>query len=474
MKNNPVRPPRVWLAKPGDDSEASTYGWDTVFAVRVDDANALIRNAKSSPASFSCTLDEGYQLRGSFGDWQIGLGGDCKLIHFYLPLVRVEIQSAHGTHAVEGVTAEVELRLQFVPQPKLTATGGTTHHLRVDAKAQASQQAATVCDLHVADGQPALGFVDDVALRSGLEQWLNANLSAFTHVFSVIEVGEHAEGAFAWLKPTSIGYAYVDGPSADESLLGVLCMTEGRSAARLLPQLSANAIPRGARAGFLISQTMFLENILLPNLPGVFKGSATSDFGLMEDLRGIEALKALTLSAVEHEGKSYTPTLEQMNVRISEQEIHFMAQTRVEISPGIYSHCEHHSFLTIVVEQRANGPTFAFKTLRDPTSHDWTTHDEGIDILEEILAIIAAVVGVLVTILTGGAAAVAVILIAGLIYGVAKLTPEILAAVGTDDAPALDLMTLNATKPIRWTDGKDFTPLSAALNGSLQLGGNAL
>lgn len=466
---------RLWTKSSADEREASTYGWDTVFAVRVSDANAQIRRAKSSPSNFECSPEAGTTVRGTFGDWQIGLGGDDKLIHLYLPLHTAQVDNTHGVHALAGVTAEVELQLQFVPKanPLLSTGGAVTHHLRVNAqKRTLDEPVATVSALHVDRGRPELGFLDEVLLRTGLELWLNQNLATFQHVFSVVEVGEHATGAFSWLRPTSVSYAYVDGTSSEDSYLGVLCMTEGRSSDKLLQQLSVNAIPSGARAGFLISRTMFLENILLPNLPSVFPGTRVEDFALMEDLRGIEARGQLPMAPVPHDGKTYTPTLEQLTVRISEQEIHFSAQTRVEVSPGIFSHCEHQSFLTLGLEERSSGATFVFKQVREPSQHDWTTHADGFDIADKILEVVVVLVGVLAIVLTGGAAAVATILIAGLLFGLVQITPKIIAAVGTDDAPAIDLLVLNATRSIRWTDGADFVPHSAFLNGSLQLGGN--
>ncbi len=49
---------------------------------------------------------------------------------------------------------------------------------------------------------------------------------------------------------------------------------------------------------------------------------------------------------------------------------------------------------------------------------------------------------------------------------------QLIAALGTNDAPSIDLLVVNATDPIQWPSGTSFNINSAGLNGCLQLGGN--
>jgi hypothetical protein len=50
-------------------------------------------------------------------------------------------------------------------------------------------------------------------------------------------------------RPTYTTYAYIDGDTADDGMLGVLCMTRNRPPIGLFEQLSSAAVPPGARAG---------------------------------------------------------------------------------------------------------------------------------------------------------------------------------------------------------------------------------
>jgi len=55
---------------------AQTYGWDTVFAIHIADANAAIATAKTSPPNWrQVDAADGYTVSGDFGNWAIVPGG---------------------------------------------------------------------------------------------------------------------------------------------------------------------------------------------------------------------------------------------------------------------------------------------------------------------------------------------------------------------------------------------------------------
>ena len=129
-------------ADPKADTKADTYGWDTAFAIRVDDVNAAIVRAHTSPPSFDCsTHDEqgnvDVHVSGTFGDWQMTLGGSGKLVHFSTPVTSLVVQGTtpDGTHleyTYGGGSVEIEVELEYVPHTDPPADGtGTFHNLMV-------------------------------------------------------------------------------------------------------------------------------------------------------------------------------------------------------------------------------------------------------------------------------------------------------------------------------------------------------
>jgi hypothetical protein len=73
-------------ANPRSAEIASTFGWDTVFAVHIADLNEAIAKLAATPAQFSA-VDEGDRISasGRFGAWQIAPGGSGSLVRMKIP-----------------------------------------------------------------------------------------------------------------------------------------------------------------------------------------------------------------------------------------------------------------------------------------------------------------------------------------------------------------------------------------------------
>ena len=457
---------------------AETFGWDTVFAIRVDDANTAIRNAKSSPTSFSAPGTDSlsgiqFTASGSFGDWQICLGGSGGLIHMQTPIPSLTVATAANRFSFQNGAAVIEVQLEFIPQANQPAEPkqGTLHDLKVKSTGGTPDQpVVSVISLSFPDPN----FSDLQAdVQSALGEWFNAHLGDFQHVFSTVNLNRVADtGQFQWLMPTYTSYAYIDGPTQDDSRLGVLCMTTNASPDGLALELSPNAIPSGQRAGFLISQQRFLMELLLPSMPLVFKGSTVADYSLSTNQRSLTLNNPVQLDPITQNGKTYTPTLKSLTITANGQTLTIDSVTETEVSWEIWSYCHTTYDYDIVLMTKSDGTqTLNYQQTGTPVKENWTQKGEGIEITEIIAGIIAALVTIIVGVLTGGAGFIIAGLIVGILMGVGVEVPNIISTIGTDDAPGMQMLVFNSTDPIRWSDSANFDLTSAGLNQSLQLGG---
>lgn len=122
-----------------------------------------------------------------------------------------------------------------------------------------------------------------------MSEWFNANIGDFNYVFSVLNLSPQLSKSdkYQWIKPTSTSYAVTDNGTLDNSVLGVLTMTQNRTAASN-HQVSNNAIPtgtgsNGANAGFLVNGTVFLRNMMLSGARAIFCDAQESDFTVTND-----------------------------------------------------------------------------------------------------------------------------------------------------------------------------------------------
>ena len=468
---------RATLAIQAVEPEVETFGWDTVFAVSIADVNRAITRAGIPPMSFQFEDEDG-SVTGTFGTWQLCRGGDGNFVCFAIPITAGAMHFGGKSYPIAGITVIVELRLCYLSQTETATPQGSYQNLVVRTHStNPDEPLVTVRPLKYS-GQPLrldVGWV----MEGYLQAWFNRHLENFNHVFATVALNRKVDhDGFEWLAPKYTGYAYVDGSNDANSYLGVLCMTLRPNADGLVAQLSQSAIPKNARAGFLISQGLFLEKMVLPALPKAFRDATEQDFAISAGKTAITNTRPVKTKTVTHDNVTYYPELEELKVRVVGDELWVESHTQVELSSGIWGHIRSTHFLRLKLVNKPDGTqTISYEESRDATvDTPWTTFSSGIEIGKIILEIFAAIVTLVLTVLTAGAFLVVALIIVGLVMGLAIAAPDIVAAVlkkdTLNDVPPIDLLVLNSTAPITWSGASDFKLTSLNLNGSIQLGGD--
>lgn len=447
---------------------AQTYGWDTVFAMHIADVNAAIAAQKTSPANFKQEdPNEGYAVAGDFGDWAIVPGGDGDLVCLGLPIKNTTVTGPNGKWSVSG-TVKALVRLDLLHDAELA----DRRHLKVrSTPIDAATPVATVCGMSFDGAGPP--FIAKTALQMLLQDWLNAHLADFDHVFSTVDLNRRAaSGAFQWMQPTDVAYAYTDLGTPTDGALAILSMTEGRSSAGLIQQVSSACIPPSHKGSLLISKARVMDQLLLPTLPFSYKNSQASSFVLSSDGKSIVIGPGAVSFTVTQDGSDYSASIESLSVSIEGTILTYEVTTKTDLSPGIRAWCRTINRLNMSLGTASDGgQTITFVDAVPPDITHWTDHDPGIDIAEKVLAIAALVAGLVATVLTDGAAVGVLALAIGFAAGVMTVTVTAIEDAGKNKAPAITAAVLEGTAAIRWPLASGFTLTQAGLNDSLQLVG---
>jgi len=296
-----------------DQHRADTGGWDAVSCVKIGEINDAIRNAGTSPRDFDCSVGRSSRVKGTFVHWRVAAGGAGPLINLTIPIRDVEISRRDQTVTLEEVHAIVQVRMVLAPSHRtlLGAPPGTVEKLLVidtgtDANpdilgAGPRDHAAKVMGFVGIDD---LDFEMRAPLQLCLETWLNDNLDAFEHVFATVNVStqldDDTEGeAFKWLKPTSVSYAFGHNTRSDEeSVLAILCQTQGHSTDGLVSEANSQMIPEGCNAAVCISRTRFLRNMIAESLPLGFKGLKAKDIAFKKNDAGLHIKHPVKIESV--------------------------------------------------------------------------------------------------------------------------------------------------------------------------------
>ncbi|MEM7001785.1 MAG: TULIP family P47-like protein [Pseudomonadota bacterium] len=457
-------------------ANAYTYGWDTVFAVRLPDVNRAIAQAKASPGPFSQEApDASCAVSGRFGDWRV-CGGDGTLLHFEVPIDTAHFAYRDQQYAIDGALVTIEVRLEYIAYD-----ASAQQNLMLQTGALPDVPAVGLIDVHIPEDSALdrlpTNFVEMALLRSVLELWFRTHLERFRHIFASVEMNHRvAHADFQWLTPTHTGYAICRGATADTSMLGILCMTQGRDASSVAAQLSPNVIPAAAQAGFLISQERFLTQMVLPGLPRAFAGSSPSDFSLNEDGDEVVNTRPVDLQPIKNLGITYQPVMTQLNVRILGDEVIVNSVTRTDIALGTYSEVKVTTFQRLKLATKPDGSqTIVYEESRPAIKDHSTKSTESGEKLQLLLDIALALVALILVVLTGGAVLIVGLIIIGLLMGLKHAGPALIAdAVGnkvSDRSPSIALLTMSATDPMRWAGSGEFELTELRLGDSLCLGG---
>ena len=466
--------PRQLAAVARAQEPASTYGWDTMFAIRATDVNKQLAKPGVCPVQFAQTQD-GIGLNGKFAAWQICRGGGGTNLHMQIPITTGALSYQGQTAALDGALATIEIKLNYLPALPTTGTTGKPQKLTVATTPQ-GQSDVVVSVLNLTLPTSTGSMVKYLAMGA-LTQWFNDHLAEFAYIFNLVDLNAVVDkDAYQWLSPSSVGYAYVDGATLDDSVFGALCMVQGNSSANLVPQISEVAIPAASRAGFTIAPSAFLLNMVAPALTLAFPGSGKGDFGLAADRKSLVNLHEVNTKTVSNGGITYQPVVQTLSLTLNGAELVLATLTRTEISPGIVLYVQNTAYLGIVLDTSTGSPKLKWTQSRDPVNEHWMDVAIGIKVVEAILAIIAIIIIAILGVLTDGAAFIVAAIIVGIVMGLAAATPELIAAVIGGDlsnkVPSIDALALNATSAVQWPGAGVFKPQFAGLNGSFQFGGD--
>lgn len=443
---------------------ATTNGWDTVSICRVTALNERIKAEKTYPKDMKEEMAM-VSVEGDFKPWQIITGGDGRNVKLNIPIETGKYRgmSINGGEGVDisGVSVDVYVKLSYFPMPDpLTAADGTydlyTDTGAGDAKGAAEPIAAVIA-LHAPEG--LLDEINKSILRGLFESWLNKpeNLKKFDTLFSTVLINNMGKGSeeYAWLRATSISYAYTDKNTEESSIFGILCMTNNRSHAGLPNQLPAVSLLQDDNAMFLISREVFVQYQFLPSLPFVFTDSPEATYEVDEAGTTVTG-KNIQLDPVHVGAIDYYPIAESFEVTFDEAYIRTTAKIHTPISPGIDAHTVIITKQTLNLDENSqHEQVMAYEMVGNPIVENSTDIAAWIVVTEALLALVAAVVTGVAGHVAGKMVALIVGIVVALVVALVSITihviiEKVIAGAVTDALPSIAPMVKVAANQVKW------------------------
>lgn len=464
-----------------------TNGWDTAFVLRASEVNKAIKRAGATPKEFRYQAgDDSFTVKGTFGDWTIAPGGSGKLINLSVPatdlLFEVSEKQPDGSlknkplAPVKELTALVQVELDFFERES-----ASDRPKEADLKVKTNaDKPVSLLDLQ----SPDADTLEKAISREAFEGFFNQNPEIFNGILTTINLDEvSSDAAFAWMKPSSVSYAYVEKIDAngaylpDSGLLGVLCMTQGRSFEGLNAQISAEAVPDGQTSAFLIGKRLFLEQLLLPGVYQAFGFSYPSTMPVFELYdEGIRLSRGCSFkkSMKDQEGDMHDVSILVFDLRLEEDHISIYSETMEDVGDWQFVHTRSNHLYKLNLYDVKNGKSFGYQEDGSPSVQHWVEdrkpwYMKAIEIAAIVIGIAAAIA---ITILTEGIGMFIGLAIVGLITGLVMMQDEIWGAINKDEAPDMGTWLSQVNQVLVWPNKGAFAVSGLHLLGGLQLYGH--
>lgn len=466
------------------ESTVTTNGWDTVSICRVTALNKFIETKKTYPTEISHTVGK-LSLSGYFDAWKVVTGGDGRNIKINVPMKsgsftgRDPDTEASINFDLAKVSVDVYVKLNYFPLPdsKVIKDGTYELYVNTESKGKSDPIAAVVA---LDDPNNQIDEYNRALLRFMFEKWLNipANLKKFDTLFAAVLINNMGE-EYKWLKATTISYAYTDKGTDNSSILGILCMTNNRSADGLPNQLPAVILQQDDNAVFLISREIFVKYQLQPSLQYIFTDSPDAKYELDETGTTIFA-KNLNLEKVHVGGTDYFPVAETFEICFDETYILTETKIHTHILPGIDAYSKITTKQTLTLGKNDHGEqVMTYAMVGEPNVENSTQIADWVVVTEIIIALIGAIAIAVVSVVATELVRLIVGIIVALVVAIISITinviiKKVIAGAIMNELPAIAPMTKVVANQIKWPfSAKDpFVLKNIKYSGAIALDGN--
>lgn len=288
-------------------------GWDVAFAASFDLANAQLADPSKRIDTFTFSKD-GFSLNGKFGAWRLSSGGALTLLHLDLDVASGTLTRTDGTDvALDGSTFRVEVNLAFLPtSPTIQSLG---LNLKVAVDTNGASGPGVVKPLNVIKANPAMSFADKAVTLAGLAEFLVSNASAIA--FRLADINLVSPAADTWLAPKEFAYSAYKSTAADLIVIFSKVVTTDVSA--LTVNVDPTLVAGTGNAFFGISEEMFVEHVILPAMPDIYKGTTAATYKYQPSPAAVVLApgQSIALDGVKSGAITYYPVVTALNYTVS-------------------------------------------------------------------------------------------------------------------------------------------------------------
>ncbi|TVR09427.1 MAG: hypothetical protein EA385_07185 [Salinarimonadaceae bacterium] len=362
------------------------YKWDAVFACSGDWINGELKKAaKQFPSSFSYE-DDAIKATGDFAAWSLVAGGSDQFIQFETPIAKGSVidKASGATYPLDGAVPLVQFQLAFVQPESDPKARQLKFNCKVVGKKPGDKTPGAVTVLNAdASGKAKIPALILDLLQTALAEAFIASQKQLSFVFAHLSLVP-PPGA-SWLTLKKLAYTYLQTEDDVLGSLAVLGMFDDVDISKQNRVFDSALLRKGDQFGFVLAGSRFFQHILLPAMPGAYRGSSASQFywtgGTSIINKGNVTLDKVKVGAIW-----YPPVISSLNVSLVGSQIRTIAAGTCDIT-GLAD--AYISFsVTSQNESSYNAASRTISFLPDP--HKSITHSAHIPWWEKVIGVFTA------------------------------------------------------------------------------------
>ncbi|KAB7732512.1 TULIP family P47-like protein [Rudanella paleaurantiibacter] len=256
----------------------TSLGWDMTYATTFAQLNRVMAASGTLPQTFAGTSANAAAVSGAWASWTVVSGGPSNRLYLSCVVAHGQLTTAARQSDISGSVWTVQLGLTLA-KGGTTPGGGTRWQLATSATGPEAPILTGHANVQVSGSD--LYVLEQLMAEAIVPQVLALDLSGIA-----ITTGDTTSASDQpWLVPTSAEFACESLPPGDArgGIIGLLAMTEGRSAAGKQVVIDARVLdgaPDGASAAWFLGPTLMTSQLLAPAIQGLVQGSQAANFSV--------------------------------------------------------------------------------------------------------------------------------------------------------------------------------------------------
>ncbi|QOS99890.1 TULIP family P47-like protein [Brevibacterium sp. JNUCC-42] len=315
----------------------NTYGWDVVHVGTIDFMNKQLKKYMNDNKITFTFVDENTSVTLTFDNWEIVPGGASKLLRVKTLVKEGELIFNGGNPTkLNGICPVLELQLGFFQQSNMQKLA---FNFLVKGEREGDQREGAVTVINPDINQVfSQGSMVYTFLNLTLADMFINNKGRVSHIFAEL----NRSTSISWMKPEKYKYSYYSPTAQAKGFLVIFSVVTNRDISTLPESIDGAILDNNHDSFLVLSEKLFLEHIVMPELPNSFGHGATINHFRFESTSPttgvIKNTRDLGAAPVRSGLIDYYPVFTNLNIKVEGNKLHMKASGKCDVTglPGGY------------------------------------------------------------------------------------------------------------------------------------------